>query len=149
MLHAGHVRLLATARAEGDAAANLALAGDRAEAVRNRIIREGISPNRVRAVTASASGTGGQYQSVVFLTSILVVLILASSLMALFYVWRIVETLYFKPVLQGDSSRREAPLQMLVMIWLAALANIFFGLFPQAPLALAKLSAAALLGGGA
>ena len=79
----------------------------------------------------------------------LVALILASSLMALVYIWRIVETLYFKPVVQGDTVRGEAPLQLLVMIWVAALANIFFGLFPQAPLALSELSAAALLGGGA
>jgi multicomponent Na+:H+ antiporter subunit D len=78
----------------------------------------------------------------------LVALILASSLMALFYVWRIVETLYFKPALQGDATRGEAPLQLLVMIWVAALANIFFGFFPQAPLALAELSAATLLGDG-
>jgi multicomponent Na+:H+ antiporter subunit D len=79
----------------------------------------------------------------------LVALILASSLMALVYIWRIVETLYFKPALQGDAARREAPMQLLVMIWVAALANIFFGLFPQAPLALAELSAALLVGGGA
>ena len=39
----------------------------------------------------------------------LVVLILVSSLMALVYVWRIIETLYFKPVQQGDTARREAP----------------------------------------
>ena len=44
---------------------------------------------------------------------------------------------------------RKLLMQLLVMIWIAALANIFFGLFPQAPLALAELSAAALLGGGA
>lgn len=61
-----YITLIGHARAEGDAEANLALARDRAEGVRNRIIREGISPNRVRAIAAPAQGTGGQYQSVVF-----------------------------------------------------------------------------------
>ena len=79
----------------------------------------------------------------------LVALILVSSLMALVYIWQIIETLYFKPVVQGDMARGEAPPQLLAIIWLVALANIYFGFFPQAPLALAELSAAALLGGGA
>ncbi len=61
-----YITVTGHARAEGDAAANLQLAGDRAEAVRDRIIREGVSPNRVRSVAAPVAGTGGQFQSVVF-----------------------------------------------------------------------------------
>jgi outer membrane protein OmpA-like peptidoglycan-associated protein len=61
-----YITVVGHARAEGDADANLTLARDRAQTVRNRIIRDGIDPNRVRAIAARSSGTGGQYQSVVF-----------------------------------------------------------------------------------
>ncbi len=74
----------------------------------------------------------------------LVAIILVSSLMALFYVWRIVETLYFKPAVV-EVQAGEAPLQLLLVAWLVALANIGFGLFPQLPLSLASAAAELLL----
>jgi multicomponent Na+:H+ antiporter subunit D len=40
----------------------------------------------------------------------------------------------------------EAPLQLLLVTWLVALLNIFFGLFPGVPLELANSAAALLLG---
>jgi multicomponent Na+:H+ antiporter subunit D len=78
---------------------------------------------------------------------LLVVVILLSSLMAVVYIWRIVETLYFRVPAKGNGSTSEAPLQMLLVTWLVALLNIFFGLFPGVPLELAN-SAAKLLAGG-
>ena len=39
----------------------------------------------------------------------------------------------------------EAPLQLLLVTWLVALANIGFGLFPQFPLALSSAAAELLL----
>lgn len=75
----------------------------------------------------------------------LVGIILISSLMAVAYVWRIIETIYFKPAVV-DEAPGEAPLQLLLMIWLVALANIGFGLFPQFPLALSSAAAELLLG---
>ena len=75
----------------------------------------------------------------------LVVVILASSLMAVAYVWRIVEALYFKAAPVDGVSHGEAPLQLLLITWLVALANIGFGLFPQFPVALASGSASLLL----
>ena len=75
---------------------------------------------------------------------ILVAIIIISSLMALAYVWRIVETLYFKPAVV-DAAPAEAPLQLLLVTWLVALANIVFGFFPQFPLALSSAAADLLL----
>ena len=74
----------------------------------------------------------------------LVAIILLSSLMALYYVWRIIETLYFKPAVVTVSPG-EAPLQILAITWLVALANIGFGLFPQLPLSLSSAAAELLL----
>lgn len=75
---------------------------------------------------------------------VLVAIIIISSLMALAYVWRIVETLYFKPAVVG-AAPSEAPLQLLLVTWLVALANIFFGFFPQFPLALSSAAAKLLM----
>jgi multicomponent Na+:H+ antiporter subunit D len=76
----------------------------------------------------------------------LVAVILVSSLMAVVYIWRIVEALYFRAPVEGDSQPAEAPLQLLLVTWLVALLNIFFGIFPAVPLELAN-SAATLLAG--
>lgn len=79
---------------------------------------------------------------------VLVVVILISSLMAVVYIWRIVEALYFKAPVERDSPVSEAPLQLLLVTWLVALLNIVFGLFPGIPLELATSTAALLVGGG-
>jgi len=75
---------------------------------------------------------------------LLVPIIIISSLMALSYVWRIVETLYFKPAVV-EAAPTEAPLQLLLVTWVVALANIVFGFFPQFPLALASAAAQLLM----
>ena len=76
----------------------------------------------------------------------LVAVILVSSLMAVVYIWRIVETLYFGDTASSDSAVSEAPYQLLLVTWLVALLNIGFGLFPTMPLTLANASAALLMG---
>ena len=58
----------------------------------------------------------------------LVVLIVASSMLAVVYVWRLVEALYFKEPAAGRESVREAPLSVLLPTLLLAAANIYFGL---------------------
>jgi multicomponent Na+:H+ antiporter subunit D len=81
---------------------------------------------------------------------VLIATIVAGSLMAVVYVWRIVEAAVFRAPaeLQGSQARAsgEAPLMMLAATWLAAGANIYFGLFPAVPLALATSAAESLLG---
>jgi multicomponent Na+:H+ antiporter subunit D len=74
-----------------------------------------------------------------------VAVIVASSLMALAYVWRVVETLYFKPAMVSAEATTEAPMPLLLITWLVALANIGFGLFPQFPLTLSSAAADLLL----
>jgi multicomponent Na+:H+ antiporter subunit D len=58
----------------------------------------------------------------------LVILIVLSSMLALVYVWRLVEALYFKEPLPGNAGVKEAPLSMLLPTLLLAGANIYFGL---------------------
>jgi len=61
-----YIKVVGHARAEGDPAANRALALQRAQVVADRIVRGGISENRVRANGAAPKGTGGGMQSVSF-----------------------------------------------------------------------------------
>jgi multicomponent Na+:H+ antiporter subunit D len=77
----------------------------------------------------------------------LVAIILVSSLMAVVYIWRIVEALYFQAPVEGDSQVSEAPIQLLLITGLVAFLNIYFGLFPQIPLELANSAAALLIEG--
>jgi multicomponent Na+:H+ antiporter subunit D len=72
--------------------------------------------------------------------------VLVSSLLAVAYVWRIVERTYMTAPADHDLVVREAPLSMLVPTWIVALANLYFGLRPAVPLELAGRAAASLLG---
>ena len=75
----------------------------------------------------------------------LVGVILISSLIAVVYVWRIIEAAYFDEAAPSNDSVREAPWWMLAVVWSAALANIVFGLNASLPTALARQGASALL----
>ena len=75
----------------------------------------------------------------------LIAVILISSLMAVVYIWRIVEVACFaKTEEQGSSAIAGSPL-LIAVTWLAALANIYFGLAPALPLTLSGDAAAELL----
>lgn len=74
-------------------------------------------------------------------------LILLSSLLAVAYVWRVVEVLYFKPSLERDDAPREAPWSMLVPTAALILCTIYFGLRTEWSASLAERAASALLGG--
>lgn len=78
----------------------------------------------------------------------LILVIIAGSLMALVYIWRIVETAYFQaPDAQVNAQiPGEAPLPMLVITWLTALSSLYFGLVPSLPLWLSSAAAESLLG---
>ncbi|WP_413203821.1 monovalent cation/H+ antiporter subunit D family protein [Rhodospirillum sp. A1_3_36] len=71
-----------------------------------------------------------------------------SSLLAVIYVWKVVEVAYFKPVPKGAPPIKEAPISMLVPLALIALCNLFFGLQTEWSLGVARAAAASLLGGG-
>ena len=76
----------------------------------------------------------------------LAMLIVASSLLAVMYVWRLIETLYLSPP-NGERTIQEAPLSMLLPLWIMALACIYFGFETDITLGAAKTAAQALLAG--
>ena len=76
----------------------------------------------------------------------LAMLIVASSLLAVMYVWRLIETLYLSPP-NGERTIQEAPLSMLLPLLIMALACIYFGFETDITLGAAKTAAQALLAG--
>jgi len=72
-------------------------------------------------------------------------LIVASSLLAVIYVWRGIETLYLHA--PKDPAKNEVPLAMLVPMWIAALACIYFGFDATLPTDAARTAAEGLLAG--
>jgi multicomponent Na+:H+ antiporter subunit D len=76
----------------------------------------------------------------------LAALVLLSSLLALVYVWRVVEVCYFRAPEGAHSKAAEAPVSMLAPAWILVLACILFGLYPAATLDTAAQAARALLG---
>ncbi len=75
------------------------------------------------------------------------VLVLVTSLLAVIYIWRVVEVAYFKPAPERGGVR-EAPLALLVPTWALALANLYFGLDTSLNAGVARLAAQGLLGVG-
>lgn len=86
------------------------------------------------AVAALEFGSGGVW---------LVVAVLVSSLMAVAYVWRVIEAAYFGSA--GTGVRTERPGWALAALWIAAVANVYFGLQPELPFELASDAAEVLL----
>ncbi|MEE4379613.1 MAG: proton-conducting transporter membrane subunit, partial [Candidatus Competibacteraceae bacterium] len=72
-------------------------------------------------------------------------LVLMTSLLAVIYIWRVVETAYFRPA-PADTVVREAPLKLLLPTWTLALANLYFGLNTALNAGVARQAAASLLG---
>ncbi len=73
-----------------------------------------------------------------------VVVILFGSLLAVVYVGKLIEALYFRPVGDNGLTAREAPLLLLVPTWVLVLANIWFGLDTTLTVGVAEQAAAAL-----
>lgn len=73
-------------------------------------------------------------------------LVVASSLLAVIYVWRGIEVVYFKRP-APDVDRREAPLTMLIPIWIMAGACVYFGLATDVTLSAAQAAAQGLMAG--
>jgi multicomponent Na+:H+ antiporter subunit D len=71
--------------------------------------------------------------------------ILLSSLLALVYVWRVVEVAYFRAP-PPDATVGEAPLLILVPAWLLTGAILFFGVFTDWSAGVASEAALELLG---
>ncbi|MCF3629281.1 monovalent cation/H+ antiporter subunit D family protein [Thalassospiraceae bacterium LMO-SO8] len=72
--------------------------------------------------------------------------ILLSSLLAIVYVWRVVEVAYLKAPPEGAVRRSEAPLSMMVPMIVLAAATIWFGIDGDTTLRIAGEAANALMG---
>jgi multicomponent Na+:H+ antiporter subunit D len=72
------------------------------------------------------------------------VLVLLGSLLAIVYVWRIVETAYFKPALPTNVPAKEAPISFLIPIWLLIIANVYFGIDTRLTIEVAEAAAQSL-----
>ena len=70
-----------------------------------------------------------------------------TSLLAVVYVWRVVEVAYFQPAPEGRATG-EAPLALLAPTWTLALANLYFGLDTSLNAGVARRAAETLLGVG-
>ena len=78
------------------------------------------------------------------------VLVLFTSLLAVVYVWRVVEVAYFKSFPGDDDTEpiQEAPLALLVPAWILVLANVYFGVDASLTAGVAGKAAKLLLGSG-
>ncbi|MDV7338795.1 monovalent cation/H+ antiporter subunit D family protein [Terasakiella sp. A23] len=74
------------------------------------------------------------------------VLILLSSLLAVIYVWRVIEIAYFRAPANG-TGLKEAPLSMLIPLWVMAGASVYFGVDTGMTLGVAEIAAEMLVGG--
>jgi multicomponent Na+:H+ antiporter subunit D len=76
----------------------------------------------------------------------LAVLVLASSLLALVYIWQVIEVAYFKPAEDQSKDIKEAPATLLIPTWILIIANIYFGLDTSLTVGVAERAASLLLG---
>lgn len=74
------------------------------------------------------------------------VLILASSLMAVVYVWRVVEVAYFQQPDEGAPAVAEAPLSMQVPMWILVAGTLIFGVYTSVTAGVARRGAELLAG---
>ena len=77
----------------------------------------------------------------------LALLIVASSLLAVIYVWKMVEVLYMQAPEDGVSVK-DVPMSMLIPMWIMAIACIYFGFDTDLTLTSARVAAEGLLAGG-
>ena len=75
-------------------------------------------------------------------------LIVFSSVLAVIYIGRVLEAVFFKPPYNPRKVQKEAPLMMLVPLWILALANLYFGVNGDPVLQLANGAAQAVFPGG-
>ncbi len=78
----------------------------------------------------------------------LAAIVLIGSLLAVIYIWRVVEVAYFRPAPAGGDEVVEAPLSMLIPTWVLIGASIYFGIDTSLTLGVARRAAEYLLGGG-
>ncbi len=78
-----------------------------------------------------------------------VLIVVFSSFLAVIYMGRLLEVIFVQHSANPKKARGEAPLLMLVPLWILALANIWFGIDAHIPITLARDAAAAAFDGAA
>ncbi len=76
----------------------------------------------------------------------LVGILIAGSLLALIYIWRVVEVAYLKPAPAGCATRNEAPLSLLIPTWILIAGNIYFGIHTSLTVDVAESASTMLFG---
>jgi multicomponent Na+:H+ antiporter subunit D len=76
----------------------------------------------------------------------LVVILIVGSLLALIYIWRVVEVAYLKPAPAGCATRNEAPLSLLIPTWILIAGNIYFGIHTSLTVDVAESASTMLFG---
>ena len=76
---------------------------------------------------------------------VMLVCVLVSSVLSVAYLWRVVEPACYAPAGPAAAEPRRVPRPLLLATWLVAIGNIYFGVQPDFPVALAAEGAAALL----
>lgn len=74
-------------------------------------------------------------------------LVLFSSALSVIYLWRLVETLWFSPIIETETRLPEQPM-IYLPLWVLAIANIWFGIDAGLITGLAKMASVSLFGGG-
>ena len=78
----------------------------------------------------------------------IVAVISISSLIAVIYIWRVIEAAYFKPPVNPDAKISEAPLGLLIPTWILVALNVYFGIAATVTGGYAIDTATMLLGAG-
>ncbi len=76
----------------------------------------------------------------------LAALVLISSLLALVYIWRVIEVIYFQPPSDPSREIAEAPATLLIPTWLLIVANVYFGIDTSLTVGVAERAARLLMG---
>ncbi len=81
-----------------------------------------------------------------FVGFLIIAAVLAGSLLAVAYVWRIVEVAYFQAPDEVHENGKEAPFILLVPAWFMALLTLYIGIDPSLVVGAAESAALSLLG---
>ena len=75
-------------------------------------------------------------------------MVLLGSLLAVIYIWKLVEAAYFQEPEEGAAAIKEAPLSLLIPTWILIGASIYFGIDTSLTVGAAEAAATTLLGLG-
>ena len=79
---------------------------------------------------------------------LIAVLIVVASLLAIIYLWKVIEVAYFTERSDDAISVQEAPVTMLLPMWVLVGANVYFGVNTDLTVSTAFGAAKALIGVG-